>query len=403
MRIAILANYLPPGPIGGLEIQAPPGPIGGLELQAQGWAERLSASHQVTVIARRDPPELAARENRDGYTVVRTDVPLPRLRARVPLRLRRAGAFLPSRMPSPKRDMAEAVDLLESPPDLLLCFGTHSTGEAGANVARRLGIPAVVWIRHESDYQLRHSRARSRAVTRVRSQAFIRAWADAAAVIVQSETGRAGFLAELEHVAPDLVAALSGKLEVIGNGVDIPAFAPLRPNGPVLTVGRLVSGKGMETVIDACARLGRPLVIAGQGPEENALKAQAAELGADVQFTGFLGREAISTMYHQAFAVVLASRGEGLPNVVLEAMAHARPVVATPVGGVPDLIDDGVNGLLFPAGDSEALTAALKALEADPDQSGRIASAGYASVQRFSWDRVLPQLEAVLERYRRPA
>lgn len=383
MKIAVLTHDFPPGP------------VSGLELQAQAWAERLSVSHEVTVLTRREPPELPAREHLDGYTVVRNNVPLPRVRARLPSRLRSAGAFLPSAMPSHKRDMTEAIYRLRPRPELLLCFGTQTSGLAGANVGRRLGIPAVVWIRNESEYRLRHSRVRSRV--------FPRAWAEAAAVLVQSETGRAGLLAELEHVAPDLVPAVNGKLSVIGNGVDIPAFSPLCPDGPVLSVGRLVHDKGMDTVIDACASLGRPLVIAGRGPEENALKARAAEVGADVRFVGFVGRTAVSTLYRQASAVVLASRCEGLPNVVLEAMAHARPVVVTPVGGVPDLIDDGVNGVFVRPGDTEALTAKLKALAADPDRSQRLASAGYDSVHRFGWDRVLPQLEAVLDRCRRPA
>jgi len=99
--------------------------------------------------------------------------------------------------------------------------------------------------------------------------------------------------------------------------------------------------------------------------------------------------------------VVLASRREGLPNVLLEAMAHGRPVVATPVGGIPDLIQDDVNGLLVPVGDPVALASVLTRLAADPALGVRLGAAARRTAEGFDWSLVQPQLVAILERWRR--
>jgi glycosyltransferase involved in cell wall biosynthesis len=168
-------------------------------------------------------------------------------------------------------------------------------------------------------------------------------------------------------------------------------------------VGRLISDKGMDVLIDACAAAGRPLVIAGSGPERAALEARATRSGVAVRFAGFVGREALATLYRESSAVVLAARrGEGLPNVLLEAMAHGRPVVATPCAGTRDLLEDGANGWLVPAGDVGALAEALRRLHAEPAMAARLGAAGRATAERFAWEHVQPRLEAALERWRRP-
>lgn len=366
MNIAILIGHFPPGS------------FGGAELQAQGWAERLSAHHQVTVITRRDPADQPARETRDGYTVVRLPV------SKVPVW--RTFADLAS--------IEHAVAQLEPRPDVLLCFQTFISGLAGTRAGKRLGIPAVVWIRGEAEYRMRDSRLFAWVSPRV--------WSAAAGVLVQSEANRADLLAELERVAPARVQGVRGKLSVIENGLELPESTPVPAAGPVLSVGRLIADKGMDRVIDACAASGRALVIAGDGPERAALEARARERGADVTFTGFLGRAALAARYAEASVVVLAAlRGEGLPNVLIEAMAHGRPVVATPCAGTRDLLADGANGLVVPAGDRAALTQALQRLAADPALAARMAAAGRATAERFDWRRVQPRLETALERWRR--
>jgi glycosyltransferase involved in cell wall biosynthesis len=351
----------------------PPGPASGAELQAQAWAEQLGSRHNVTVISRREPRTLPLREDRPNYTVMRTDDTPPG-----------SDAGLDA--------TTDLIGTLDEKPDLLLCFMTDAAGLVGVGVGRRLGIPAVVWIRAEGEYQLDDEHQR-RVIPAV--------WEQADGVLVQSEIAASDLLAELQRVAPASVPVIRPKLLVVGNGVDLPEPTPVRPEGPVLSVGRLVPGKGMNVVIDACARAGRPLVIVGGGPERPALERQAAALGADVRFAGTVDQAELGGFYRDASVMVLASLTEGLPNVLLEAMSHGRPVVATPCGGIPDLIDDGVNGLLVPAGDSAALAAALDRLMAEPETTARLAAAGRRTVEPFAWDRLQPRLEEALDRWRR--
>jgi len=100
--------------------------------------------------------------------------------------------------------------------------------------------------------------------------------------------------------------------------------------------------------------------------------------------------------------VLASSRGEGLPNVLLEAMAYARPVIATPIAGVRDLVRDGENGLLIPPGDPTALASALRRLQGDRQLAGRLGAAGRATAEGFGWDAARARLEPLLERWASP-
>jgi glycosyltransferase involved in cell wall biosynthesis len=354
----------------------PPGSFGGAELQAEGWARRLAGRHTVTVVTRRDPQSQPALEDRDGFHVVRLPVsPVPILRTALDL-----AANL------------RAVAGLAPRPDLLLCFQTFISGWAGVRAQERLGVPAVVWVRGEGEYRLRRSRTMRWLAPRV--------WTAARGVVVQSETIRGELLDELGRSAPGARAAIAGKLEVIPNGLDLPeAVSPA--GGRVLTVGRLIPDKGIETVIDAVAGVQGLLTVAGDGPERSRLEARARAHGLDARFTGFVSRERLDGLYREASTVVLAARrGEGLPNVVLEAFAHGRPVVATPVAGVRDLVVDGINGILVPPDDPRALRDALARLGNERGLAARMGEAGRRSVEAYAWERVLPRLEALLERWR---
>lgn len=363
MNLAILIGHFPPGA------------FGGAELQAQAWARHLAEHHRVTVVTRRDPPDQPGDETRDGYRVVRLPVArLPLLRTALDL----AG-------------IERAVAALDPRPDLLLCFQTFISGLAGVRVQRRLGIPAVVWVRGEAEYRLGPWR-RMRAVSP-------RVWTEARGVLVQSEGVRDELLGELERAAPGARAAVAGKLEVVPNGLDPPAeVAP--PGGRVLTVGRLIPDKGMDVVIDAVAGIQGLLTLAGDGPERERLEARARAHGLDARFEGFVPRERLETLYRDAWVVVLAAhRGEGLSNVVMEAFARGRPVVATEIPGVRELVVDGVNGLLVPAGDVRALREALTRLAHERGLAERLGRAGRDTAAAYAWPRVRPRLEALLARW----
>jgi glycosyltransferase involved in cell wall biosynthesis len=350
----------------------PPGAFGGAELQAEGWAARLAARHRVSVITRRDPATQPERELRDGFEVHRLPV------SSVPLW--RTAADLGA--------IARSVRALR--PDVLLCFQTFVSGWAGVRAGAPLGVPVLTWIRGEDEYRLDRPLHRRWLHPRV--------WERSAAVLVQSPQNRVDLLRAIGRWAPSRAARIQSRLHVVPNGLDLPAGSGA-PGGRVLSVGRLIREKGMDLVIDAAARGGLPLTIAGEGPERAALEARALASGGDVRFEGHVPRHRLATLYGEARMVVLAARtGEGLPNVLLEAMAHQRPVIATPCAGTRDLLVDGVNGLLVPPGDAGALAAAMTRLAGDTALAGRCAERARETVERYGWDAVQPALESVLER-----
>jgi glycosyltransferase involved in cell wall biosynthesis len=171
----------------------------------------------------------------------------------------------------------------------------------------------------------------------------------------------------------------------IPNGVEIPAEVGEEADPPeVLFVGRLSAEKGIRTLVDATRGLN--LVVAGDGPLRSLVPA-----------IGFVPHKEVQRLLARAAVVVLPSHREGLPMVLLEAMAHGRAVVATPVGGIPSLVEDGVTGLLVPPGDAKALREAIERLLVDPEFRRRLGEAARARVSELcSWERVT---DATLDAY----
>jgi glycosyltransferase involved in cell wall biosynthesis len=154
-------------------------------------------------------------------------------------------------------------------------------------------------------------------------------------------------------------------------------------------VANLIPYKGHDVVLDALARLADPpsLRLAGGGAERDRLATRAAELGlaGRVEFLGAVA--GAEHLWAAAQFGVLASFQEGLPNAVLEAMASGVPVVATAVGGVPELVDDGVTGLVVPPGDPAALAGAIDALAGDAALRVRLGAAARQAAGAYSWAR----------------
>ncbi|GIV87974.1 MAG: glycosyl transferase family 1 [Chloroflexus sp.] len=180
----------------------------------------------------------------------------------------------------------------------------------------------------------------------------------------------------------------------------IPADAPI-----VLGLGRLVAKKGFSVLLDAWPAVLRMhptarLVIAGYGDLRPALEAQAARLGIApmVIFTGQLDRAwaAMAMAAADVFALPIVRDGvDGLPNVLLEAMGAARPIVATRVAGVPDVISDGVHGLIVPERDPTALAAAIGRLIADRALAERLgAAARRRIIEELTWANTAARYEA---------
>jgi glycosyltransferase involved in cell wall biosynthesis len=193
----------------------------------------------------------------------------------------------------------------------------------------------------------------------------------------------------------------SRRHEIIHNGAypcgggGTPGIAELPPDY-LVTVGHLIHRKGVDTVIDAlklAARRGTRmrLVVVGEGPEREALqqRADAAGLGADVTFVGNRRPAEVSAVLRGSLCFVLASRAEGLPLVVAEAMACGKPVVATRIDGIPEIVADGESGLLVPPDDPVALADALIAVTSDADLRHRMGAAGLGRYRAgFTWQSV---------------
>jgi glycosyltransferase involved in cell wall biosynthesis len=201
-------------------------------------------------------------------------------------------------------------------------------------------------------------------------------------------------------------AALEGagvrpdRIRVVPSGIDIEAFAGApdvrtaeraawgvgADDVVVIVVGVLERRKGHATLFEAAARLRATRlrwVVCGTGSQDAALRADAAARGLDVRFLGF--RADVARCLAAADVAVLPSLHEGLGVAALEAMAAGRPVVASRVGGLAEVVVDGETGRLVPAGDAGALAAALAALADAPAERARMGTAARARVcARFS-------------------
>lgn len=217
-------------------------------------------------------------------------------------------------------------------------------------------------------------------------------WRRAAAVVANSDG-----LADLaRRFAPDVT------VDVIANGVDAVRFAPaaIRDAGAtaskgaaplrLIVVGRLVRQKGVDVIMQAMTRMVSPsvLTVVGDGPARGDLAAQAAALHLTdrVRFVGWLARGALPGAYRAADAMVFPSRDEGMPNVVLEAMACGLPVVGTDIPGTREAVVHGETGALAAVDDADAIAAMLDELAADPARRAAMGAAGRARAQRvYSW------------------
>ena len=172
-------------------------------------------------------------------------------------------------------------------------------------------------------------------------------------------------------------------------------------DGPTLVfAGRLSLQKSLDVLLHAVEQCeGVALVLAGDGPERAHLDALVVEHGlADrVRFLGAQPRETVLELLAAADAEVLSSGWENFPHSLIEGLAVGTPVIATGVGGVPEIVDDGENGLLVPPGDPGAFADAIRRFFADEGLRERLRAAARASVVRFAPEPVYARLEALLE------
>lgn len=243
-------------------------------------------------------------------------------------------------------------------------FGTNSADVA--HLLRLLGGPSYSFTVHGAD-----------ECDNARVLSFPRKTAGARFVVTVSGYIRAQMMRQLPP-------ADWPKLKVVHCGLDEGFFAAAPPPPPpeptLLCIGRLCAEKGHLTLLDAFAALDRPdvrLVLAGDGEFRGLVDAKIRERGLSdrVRVTGWIGSDEVRRLIGEATLVVQPSLMEGLPVVLMEALAQGRPVVSTFIAGIPELVEDGRTGWLVPAGDADALARALKTALATPparlDEMGR--------------------------------
>jgi glycosyltransferase involved in cell wall biosynthesis len=164
----------------------------------------------------------------------------------------------------------------------------------------------------------------------------------------------------------------------IPNPIDVDALTPEGDGGEgFVYLGRLVAEKGVDTLIRAAGRAGVRLRVIGTGPEEGALRRLAAEIGGEVEFTGYLSGAALRAAICSARAVVVPSEWyENAPISVMEASALGQPVIGANIGGIPELIRDGETGFVFDSGNVDSLVEVLTRVQRLP--AGVLRGAGMA-------------------------
>ena len=195
------------------------------------------------------------------------------------------------------------------------------------------------------------------------------------------------------------------RVSVLPNAVPVISISATREDlrrsfdvdGDVLAfAGRLTAAKSLEVAFEAIDRLdGVTLLVAGDGELRAALEERA---GPRVRFLGALPRQRVLELFAAADASVLSSSWENFPHTLVEALAVGTPAIAPRVGGIPEIVEDGVNGLLVEPGDAGALADAVRRYFAEDELRASLRAQAAPSVERFSSQRVFGQLEETLAR-----
>ena len=212
---------------------------------------------------------------------------------------------------------------------------------------------------------------------------------------VDEKTARAKFVACISYFCRSQIMLFSDpvhwpKLALIHCGIEPARYAgaPRETFGQhVLFVGRLAAVKGVPLLLEAFSRVRQAhrearLTLVGDGSERAHLEAyaEALGLGDTVDFVGYRTQDEVASLLEHADMLVLPSFAEGLPVVLMEALASRIPVIATSVAGVPELVRDGETGILVPPSDVDGLTAALDRLLNEPDLCQRLGEGGLVAV-----------------------
>ena len=259
----------------------------------------------------------------------------------------------------------------------------------GAAAARIHRLPLVLTVHTSLRHTLAVSDLRS-AILKTLGGAIER-WGEHSADAVLAITPRLfrllasdGVEADRVHLIPPGVnpSLFEGPFEDPFSGVGRPR---------VLFVGRLAPQKGVRALVAAAGLLedeSAQVLLVGDGPERPALEREAERLGVNgrLHFVGFLAHERLPAVMSHADLLVLPSLYEELGTVLLEAMQAGLPIVASKTGGIPDVIEDGVNGMLVPPGDPKAIALAIDRLLANRDLARRLSEGAQEGGKDYDWE-----------------
>ena len=272
-------------------------------------------------------------------------------------------------------------------------FGSNVWGTV---LGRLSGVPVVVAHEHTWSFE-------GRPLRRFLDRELVGRWADVF-VAVSGEDRRK--MIEVEGVDPRKIRLIPNGIPAAGNGGggDVRTELGIKPGAPVIgVVCELRAQKALDVLFEAAAliRAEHPalkVLVAGDGPERERLEHISRELGLG-ETVLFLGiRRDVPALLAALDVAVLSSDYEGSPLSVMEYMAAGKPVVSTRVGGVPELVEDGVHGLLVEPRDPTALAEAVARLLRDPDEASQMGARGRERQQReFSLDAMVGRIEDLYE------
>ena len=352
MRIAIVLKTFPPNVIGGMETQT-----------KRMATELHEAGHDVTVFTKR----FGDHDDSDvPYEVIRVQnwqrnpfvSDLTFLLFTLIALLRRRNEF-----------------------DVLQCMMIYPVGFLGYVVNKITGLPYFAWIRGGDYYLMNDVSWKRWMMRRVLKDTLV--------------------LAQSTEIRDDVIADFNDikcTIEILGNAVSVPDDTASGEG--VLYVGRLAPKKGLEYLIKAMAKADEQLTIVGDGSERSRLERLAVEYDVEVAFEGEVDPDEVGSYYESAAIFVLPSiEGEGMPNVVLEAMAWGLPVVATDSGGVPTLVENGYNGYLVSMRNVDELDNRISELLANPQLRDKMGTNAREFVsENHSWEALRSKLESYYER-----
>jgi len=351
----------------------PPEVIGGAELQAQKLAKLLSNNHRVTIFA--------GSLNENNVTEMSPNLKVIKIKWR-DIRIWRL--FLSQLFPFLRQIKKEINHI-----DLFVCYQTNPAGMIGLFSKYLYGKQFIYWIRAETEYR-----------NWIRKYFFTPFLIlNANRILLQSERNKKDMFKSYSNLF-NKYPRLGDKIHVIPNGVIIPQEININKfseRSGVIYIGRLHKNKGVKYLIGAMTHpsITESLLIVGDGAEKEKLRKLAMK--ENVKFLSWIEHDEIYQTLSKAKVLVLPSiMGDGVPNVILEAMAVGTPVIATKIAGIPEIIDHGNTGFLVDPKDSKQIAYYINKLLIDSHLWERMSTNCLNEVVKYSWDNIIEKFENLL-------